>query len=56
MAGVDTSFAVDCRLGNITDNTPAVYAPSFSGSSGALNVNGCDVTCGLGAVSVEEQQ
>lgn len=43
-------------MGNITDTTPALYAPTFSGSGGGLNVNGCDVTCGVGAVTVSEQQ
>jgi hypothetical protein len=51
-ATVDSSFAVDCKLGNITDTIPAIYAPSFSGSAGGLNVKGCDVTCGIGAVTV----
>lgn len=52
---VHSTFAVDCRLGNITDKTPALYAPSFSGSGGSLNVKGCDVTCGIGAVTISEQ-
>jgi hypothetical protein len=51
---VDSSFAVECRLGNITEKLPADYPPSFSGASGGTNVKGCDITCGSGAVTVLE--
>jgi len=52
ISGVDSSFAVDCKLGNITDVSKAAYAPSFAGSATGPNITGCDVTCGIGAETV----
>ena len=51
---VDPSFSVPCRLGNISqpigDNEPAFD------SSAPVGMKGCDITCGVGAVTIAEQQ
>ena len=52
---VDSSFSVECRLGNITEKLPADNPPSFSSAAGGTNVKGCDITCGSGAVTVPDQ-
>ncbi len=49
---VDPSFSVPCRLGNISqpigDNEPAFD------SSAPVGMKGCDITCGVGAVTIAE--
>jgi hypothetical protein len=52
---IDSSFSVACRLGNITEKSTALNPPPFGGVSGGQDIKGCDITCGNGAITIQEQ-